>query len=354
MKKTVLLIVIFATLALFSGCSENGNINEGLSLVTDNLYVTAAEETPTAQPQFNIVSTIFPPYDWVREIAGEYIDNFNLSFLTDGGVDLHNFQPSVSDVARISTADMFIYVGGHSDLWVADVLSNAVNPNMIVVNLMDVLGDAVSHHHHGHDCDHDHHHHDHDCDHDHDHHHDQISCGEYDEHVWLSLSFAKTLTAAISDALIMLAPANEDAFRDSLNTYIGKLWTLNAEYEAAVAAASKDTVLFADRFPFYYLLRDYGISHYAAFPGCHAETEASFTTIAFLIERVNDLGLHTILVTESADQSIARTIARDSDNDPQTLVLNSLQSVSARDAQDGVTYLSIMRENLYVLKQALQ
>jgi zinc transport system substrate-binding protein len=112
--------------------------------------------------------------------------------------------------------------------------------------------------------------------------------------------------------------------------------------------------LFADRFPFRYLILDYNLTHYAAFPGCHAETEASFTTIAFLINRVNDLGLNTILVTESSDKSIARTIARDANGDPQILVLDSMQSISARDVQNGATFLSIKRSNLDVLKEAVQ
>ena len=349
---TVLLVCLLgaAVLSAFSGCA-------------------LAQSAPgDGNDRFRVVSTIFPPYDWVRQILGDDADNFELSFLTGGGVDLHSFQPSVSDIVRISSSDMFIYVGGHSDGWVADVLSGAINPDMIVINLMDVLGDAVhlhaGHHHHHHhhhhsdgeECDHphhSHHHHSHDhhdcdddeCEHDH---HDQ------DEHIWLSLNFAKTLSTAIANGLMELDPANADAFRANLTAYIGRLWVLNAEFEAMVNSSAIRTVLFADRFPFYYLMRDYGLSHYAAFPGCHAETEASFTTIVFLINRVNDLGLANILVTESSDKSIAATIARDSNGSPQILVLDSMQSITARDVENGATYLSIMESNLEVLREALR
>jgi len=366
---------------------------------------------------FSIVSTVFPPYDWVSQILGDNIENFDLTFLTDNGVDLHNFQPSVGDVARISASDMFIYVGGHSDGWVADILSEPVNPNMIVINLMDILENAVSlqsqhnsshtcshgvyhgSNHHDHyceyehsdcdhnDCDHHHdncthhndydHHHDNcndhnDCDHHHDncndhndcdHHHDDCyhhhECDDYhhhynDEHVWLSLNNAKTLCAAITDALAQLDPDNAEQYRTNSNIYIDELRALNAEYEAVVDAATVSSLLFADRFPFHYLMHDYELSYYAAFPGCHAETEASFATMAFLIEKVNELSLTSIFVTESSDQSIARTIARDSNQNPQILVLDSMQSITAGDVRNGVTYLSIMESNLDVLREALQ
>jgi len=327
-------------------------------LITVLLIVSLAncsltdESVDNGDTRFTIVSTIFPPYDWVRQILGDNIACFDISFLTDSGVDLHSFQPSVSDIARIASSDMFIYVGGHSDAWVIDILNGQVNPNMIVINLMEVLGirdgycDVYEHNHsHSHDyyCDDEHHHHD--CN--HAHHHD-------DEHVWLSLNFAKTLSAAIADALIQLDPDNAGQYRTNLYAYVGELWALNAEYQAAVSAAATRTILVADRFPFIHLVADYGLHHYAVFPGCHAETEASFATLAFLIGRVNDLGLSTILVTESSDQSIARTIARDAAGTPQILVLDSMQSISARDVQNGVTYISVMRSNLAVLQDALK
>jgi len=387
MKKVIaILLTCLLLVATLSGCATTG---------------IAATKT-----NFSIVSTIFPPYDWVRQILGDNIDDFDLTFLTDSGIDLHNFQPSVGDIARISASDMFIYVGGHSDAWVADVLSEPVNPNMIVINLMEILEKTVSlqspyhgchshnhvtchgdnhHHNHSHYCEHDHdncdhhdscdHHHDncdhhhascdhhHDCDHHDDdcsHHHESCDhnheCDDYnnDEHVWLSLNNAKVLCAAITDALTQLDPDNAEQYRANSNTYIGELSALHAEYEAVVGAASVRTLLFADRFPFLYLMNDYELSHYAAFSGCNAETEASFATMAFLIEKVNELGLTSILVTESSDQSIARTIARDSNENPQILVLDSLQSVTAENVRNGVTYLSVMESNLDVLREALR
>jgi len=358
-KHMFILLTCVLTFIIFTGCAEQEN-------------AAAANEA-----EFTVITTIFPTYDWVRQILGERAGNFNLSFLTDTGIDLHSFQPSVSDMARIMNADVFIYVGGHSDGWVENVLREANNPNQVFINLMHVLGDAVytqahgcthpecdhdhGHHHHGHH--HGHHHHDcddPDCEHDYDHHHHHHyhhECSHdhhYDEHVWLSLPFAKTITAAIAEALIALDPANETIYRANVNAYIGELWLLHAEFQSMVNAAPRNTLLFADRFPFHHLLHDYNLRHYAAFPGCTAESEASFSVMANLISRVNDLQLTTLLVTETSDKNIARTIARDADGDPQVLVLHSLQSVTARDVQAGKTFLSVKRNNLEVLREALQ
>ena len=326
-KAPFLALMIFGLLFI-SGCTSNSTTNDR---------------------SFRIVTTIFPTYDWVRELVGENIDSFDLSFLTDSGVDLHNFQPSVSDIARISSSDMFIYVGGHSDTWVSDVLNAATNPDMIIINLIDILDGIMEIHDHAHDHSHSHGHSSHSHSHSHD--HDLCHILE-DEHVWLSLNFAKYLTTAIAEGLSQLDPDNAYIYRRNLNSYIGELWVLNAEFEHSLVNADVDTVLFADRFPFFHLMRDYHLNHYAAFPGCSAETEASFTTIAFLIGRVNYLGLQTILVTETSDFSIARTIARDSEFDPQIRVLNSMQSVSRTDVENGASYLSIMRNNLAVLQEA--
>ena len=352
---TILIVTCLLILTTFGGCTR-----------------TEAQ----TEDRFIIVTTIFPSYDWVRQILGDNVDNFNLSFLTDSGVDLHSYQPTVRDIALIASSDIFIYVGGKSDGWVTSVLNEAVNPNMIVINLMDVLGTAMmmenDHHHHDcdhHDCNH-HHHHDcdhHDCNHHHHHccdhhdcnHHHHHDCNHHhhftheDEHIWLSLNFAKILSTAITEALIQLDPNNAYLYQTNLNAYIGELSVLGERYQTMIDSATVTTLLFADRFPFRYLMDDFGLTYYAAFPGCSAETEASFSTIAFLIGRVNDLGLTSIFVTESSDESLARTIARDSLMNPQILVLDSMQSVTARDVQSGITYLSIMENNLNILRETL-
>ena len=316
-----------------------------------------------------VVTTIFPEYDWVKEIVGEKAAEVELTLLLNNGVDLHSYQPSVKDIAKIQEADIFVYVGGESDEWVDDVLKNVKSPNQKVINLLEVLGDRVKaeeivegmehehHHEHGHDDDehgHDDHDGDHHDEHGHDEHHHEHE-EELDEHVWLSLKNAQILTAAICDALCQADSKNADAYKKNLASYNKKLADLDAKYEAAVKAASKNTFVFGDRFPFRYLVDDYGLKYYAAFTGCSAESEASFKTIVFLSEKVNELGLNSVCQIESGNGKIAKTVISNSKNKKaKVLTFDSLQSTTAKQIKKGATYLGAMEKNLEVLKEALR
>ncbi len=322
----------------------------------------AAGGTKSDAGKLSVVTTIFPEYDWVREIMGDRADNAEITLLLDNGTDLHSYQPSVDDIVKISGCDLFIYVGGESDEWAEDALKEATNPNMIVIDLLETLGDAVKEeevvegmqeedeHDHDHD---DHEDHDHE-EHDHEHHHEEGEV-EYDEHVWLSLKNAGVLCGAISDALGRLDTANADAYAANAAAYIAKLDALDAQYAAAVSAAAVKTVLFGDRFPFRYLVDDYGLDYYAAFVGCSAETEASFETVVFLAGKVDELGLKNVLTIESSDGKIARTIIENTAaKNAGVLKMDSMQSTATRQIADGATYLAAMEGNLEVLKEALK
>jgi zinc transport system substrate-binding protein len=149
-------------------------------------------------------------------------------------------------------------------------------------------------------------------------------------------------------------PENAEAYQANADAYIAQLSALDAEYQTAVDAANVRTLVFADRFPFRYLMNDYGITHYAAFQGCSAESEASFVTIISLANRINQLGLSVVVVTETSDRSIARTVI-DSTNarNQRILVLDGMKAVTADDRKNGTTYLSIMESNLEVVREAL-
>ncbi|MBO7340655.1 MAG: zinc ABC transporter substrate-binding protein [Lachnospiraceae bacterium] len=288
-----------------------------------------------------IIATIFPEYDWVKNILGDNPANAELSMLLDNGVDLHSFQPTAADIINISTCDLFIYVGGESDEWVEDALKEAKNKDMVVINLLEVLGDQVKEEEIVEGMDHEH-----------EHHHDGEV--EYDEHVWLSLRKTKTLCDSIESALCKLDPANADTYKANNAAYQKKLGDLDAQYGEVVKNAKVNTLLFGDRFPFRYLLDDYDLKYYAAFAGCSAETEASFETILFLSGKVDELGLPVILTIEGANHKIAQTVKENTKaQDQKILVLNSLQSTTSKDVQNGVSYLSVMEENLSVLKEAL-
>ena len=328
MKKiTALLLALFMLVGALAGCGKQNDTNQ-----TDKL---------------SIVTTIFPEYDWVREILGEKADNAEITMLLDNGVDLHSYQPTADDIVKISDCDLFIYVGGESDEWVEDALRNAANGNMKVINLLEVLGDSVkteeivegmqeAEHEHE-DAE--------------EHEHEE----EADEHVWLSLKNAKMLVRVISKALQELDPDNKDIYAANADAYVKKLSALDAEYQAAVDAASNKTILFGDRFPFRYLVDDYGLRYYAAFVGCSAETEAGFETISFLAKRVDEWKLPCVLTIEGAQHKIAETVVRNTTaKNQRVLTMDSMQSTTSKDVKNGTTYLSVMEKNLSVLKEALR
>ena len=503
----------------------------------------------------SIVCVTYPEYDWVMNILGDKASKFNVSLLQKNGTDLHSYQPSVKDIASISTCDMLVYVGGESDEWVEKALSNAKNKNMIVVNMMEVLGDRVKeeeivegmehHHEDAHHHDGDEHHHEEAASHHHSvafkdsdvknrslsefngewtsayvyykegsldsaiaftaaqepktdlallracydkglktdidyiningsnvsfkikgktkeakyayagyrivsyaagnrgvryffevqgkangcpkyigfndhmiaptkpehyhfyssnksiddmcgesdnwptyfpknyskdevskafagynpmahssaaghsdhhahHHHDEDEEIEYDEHVWLSLKNAVMIVNHLSEKIQTLDSANAAAYKTNTASYVKQLSDLDREYAKTVATASRKTVLFGDRFPFRYLTEDYGLSYYAAFVGCSAESEASFETIRFLSKKVDELGLKSVLTIEKSDKKIAKTIISNTSGKNQTVLeMDSLQSVTNDDIKSGRNYLSAMKKNLEVLKKAL-
>ena len=320
MKKiTALLLALLMLAGVLAGCGKQNDTNK-----TDKL---------------SIVTTIFPEYDWVREILGDKADSAEITMLLDKGVDLHSYQPTADDLIKISDCDLFVYVGGESDEWVEDALKSAANRDRKVINLLEVLGDSVKE--------------------------EETVEGmqeeeedheekEYDEHVWLSLKNAKTLVGAISAALQELDPDNKDAYAANADAYGQKLSALDAEYQKAVSAGTYKTLLFGDRFPFRYLVDDYGLSYYAAFAGCSAESEASFETVSFLAKKVEELKLPCVLTIEGKNHKIAETIVQNTAGKNQkVLTMDSMQSTTSQDVARGRTYLSLMAKNLDVLKEAL-
>ena len=331
MKKiTALLLALFMLVGVLAGCGKQNDTNQ-----TDKL---------------SIVTTIFPEYDWVREILGDKADNADnaeITMLLDNGVDLHSYQPTADDIVKISDCDLFIYVGGESDEWVEDALRNAANRNMKVINLLEVLGDSVKTEEIVEGMQEEEHEHEDAEEHEHE--------EEADEHVWLSLKNAKMLVRVISKALQELDPDNKDIYAANADAYVKKLSALDAEYQAAVDAASNKTILFGDRFPFRYLVDDYGLRYYAAFVGCSAETEAGFETISFLAKRVDEWKLPCVLTIEGAQHKIAETVVRNTTaKNQRVLTMDSMQSTTTQDVKNGTTYLSVMEKNLSVLKEALR
>ena len=307
--------------------------------------------------KLKIVTTIFPEYDWVRNILGDKQKDVELTMLIDSGVDLHSYQPSTDDIVKISKCDIFIYVGGESDKWVDDALKQGSNKDRTVIDLFDVLGDKLKEEEHKegmqheHDHDEDEHHDESHEDHDHEHEEEK----ETDEHIWLSLKNAAALCEHICDKICDKDEANKDTYKANTKSYVSSLEKLDKQYKEAVDSSKTGTLIFADRFPFRYLVDDYGLDYFAAFAGCSAESEASFETVVFLAKKVDELGLKSIFQIEGSKGNIAKTVKENTKNkDQEIFTLDSLQSVTKKEVDDGVTYLGEMEKNLSVLKDGLK
>ncbi len=364
-----------------------------------------------------IVATSYHEFDWISHIIQGQEKRFSVKLLLDKGVDLHNYQPTTRDVALISTADMFIYNGGLSDSWAEDIVKDPLNPDLVAVNIMERLGDAVKmevavegmqkgghahghahdkshdahegHGHKGHDGhahkkehdnhkdhnhakhekehgDHEGHNHKHEKGHDHEGHdhakhekghddHKGYTAGHEDEHVWLSLKNAEKICEILEDAISAIDPEHKKMYEKNTQAYVAQLRKLDKQFRDELAGLPQKSLVFTDRFPFLYLLTDYGIAYHAAFQGCSAETEASFETIAFLSKKVNDNNANYVLIIDNGLDKLATTVINNSKNPKaQILTLNSLQSVTRKDIESGKTYISMMKDNLEVLKKALQ
>lgn len=288
--------------------------------------------------KLKIVATTFPQYDWIREIIGKDNTNVDLQLLMKNGGDLHSYQPTAGDIANIADANLFVYVGGESDEWVDDALKEKTNKDMKVVNMMQTLGDDIDEEEEGLEKESE------------DHDHEEI---EYDEHVWLSLKRAQKIVKAIADELGELDSTNAKKYQENAEAYIAKLAALDKSYESTVNTVKNKTWIFADRMPFHYLAKDYGITTYAAFNGCSTETNASFNTIVSLAKYADELGIKHIMTIEGSDKKLAKAVIENTtDKNQDILTLNSLQSVSQSDIDKGLTYYGAMEENLKVLAQS--
>lgn len=326
MKKFIRIFgVLTMCAAVFAGC--------GAGKAPDNQEQSA--------DRYSIVCTTFPQYDWIMHMLGNAAEQFEVSLLVKNSADIHNYQPSAQDMISMKEADLFVYVGGESDAWAADLMLADTAMSDRSVSLVEALGDEALVEEILEGMQHDH---------EHDH-----EAEVPDEHVWLSLENAEILCQYISERLCEIAPDYETVIRDNTAVYINELHELDAEYRAVVEASAHNALIFGDRFPFRYMAEDYDLNCFAAFAGCNAEVEASFDTIITLADKVNELKVPCILVIDGSDRKLAETILSTAGSKgTEILVLDSMQSVSWEDIKQGANYLDIMKSNLEVLRKALR
>ena len=341
-KLLTLLMILVMCASCFYGCSGD-------------------KKEENSSKKIKVVATIFPVYDFLREIGGDKID---LTMLMTPGAETHSYEPTPKDMKTVSNADFFAYVGGDSDEWVDKILDGNKNDKMKVVTLMDCVKTVDEEHVEGMEEEHDHDHdedvdgkddsdkdkdeHDEHDEHDHDHDGDEP---EQDEHVWTSPKNAIEIVKKLTSELSKVDPDNANYYKENSKNYIKKLEDLDKKFEDVVKNGKRKEIIFGDRFPFRYFVDRYGLKYYAAFPGCSTDTEASASTVAFLTNKVKEDKIPVIFHIELSNNKIAKSIAEATG--AKMLQLNAVHNVTKEDFEKGETYLSLMEKNLKPLEEAL-
>lgn len=292
-----------------------------------------------------VVTTIFPYYDFVRQIAG---DRVKLKLVVPAGMDSHSFEPTPADMIAMQEADVLVLNGGEMEHWVGQVLDSLDTSHMKILTMMDYV-DAVEEEHvegmedahegvpelHAYD--------------DRDGHEMDI---EYDEHIWTSPVNAQAIVKIISQTLMEAAPADSSRFKANADAYIEELKELDGRFRQVVAQGRNHMIVVADKFPFRYFADEYGLAYRAAFSGCSTDTEPSAKTIAYLIDKVKEEHIHGVYYLELSSHRTAEIISEETGAVP--LLLHSCHNVTRKQFDEGVTYLQLMNQNVENLRKGLE
>ena len=360
----VLLVSIFIMGAL-SACASTTNTSEEKKAIEAESIENKREENSVAEgkdekeekensdEKVNVVATIFPEYDFLRQIGG---DDINLSMLLTPGAESHSFEPTPKDIKEVDQSDMFVYVGGDSDAWIDSILDSVDVKDKKVVTLMDCVElveeetvegmtpekeEDTEEEEKKEDTE-----------------QEAKEEGieeeeiEYDEHVWTSPRNAKLIVQKLCDALCEIDTDNAAHYKENTRNYLTKLDKLDGEFKDIAAHAVRKEIIVGDRFPFRYFVDAYGLSYYAAFPGCSTDTEASAATIAFLTDKVKKDKIPVVFHIELSNEKICNSICEETG--AKSELLNAVHNVTKDDFEKGITYLDLMEHNVTVLKEALE
>lgn len=308
----LLLLLIFAA-TLFGGCAPSGSGEE-------------------KKGKLKVVATIFPQYDFVRQVAGGKAE---LKMLLKPGEESHSYEPTPKDIIDIQNCDLFIYVGGENDEWVEDILESLDTGKMKTLRLIDCVKTVSEEHVEGMKEER----------------HSPEEEDAFDEHVWTSPKNAIKIVDNITEILCKTDPNNEASYRQASDEYRGELSVLDDEFREAAEDSNRHTILFGDRFPFRYFAEEYNLKYYAAFPGCASDTEPSAATMAYLINKVKEEKIPVVLKMELSNDNIAKAIAEATG--AKVKVFYSCHNLTADQFAAGETYLSMMEKNVSTLREAL-
>lgn len=284
-------------------------------------------EEETSTDGLKIISTVFPGYDFARQIAGNLAD---VTLLLPPGTESHSYEPTPGDIIQIQECDLFLYVGGESDAWVEEILAS-LTKKPAVFKLMDCVPLAEEEAEGGESHDHG---------------------EEYDEHVWTSPKNAILIARELGDAIAALCEEEKETVQAGTEAYVAELDQLDRDFTEFSESLTEKTLIFGDRFPFLYFAKAYGFEHYAAFPGCSAETEPSAATMSFLIDKIKEENVSTVFYIEFSNHLVADSLAEATG--AKTALLHSCHNLTKDEMDAGQTYISLMERNLNTLREALQ
>lgn len=351
----------------------------------------AFDASPEAAGKLKVAVTLFPYYDFVRQIAGDQVD---LQMVIPAGMDSHSFEPTPADIRTIQHADVLISNGGTMEHWLDETLAALDTTSMTIVTMMDYVDTVEEEIVEGmEDADHDHDHahvhaaddHDHsnetpeehaahaheadDYDHsgetpeehaahaheaddhdyvDHDGHEEEI---EYDEHIWTSPVNAMKLVDVIGDTLAQADPAHADIYHQGAASYKKELEEIDAGFREVCANRKRNMIVMGDKFPFRYLADEYQLDYRAAFSGCSSDTEPSAKTIAYLIDKVKEEKIPAVYYLELSSHRVAEIIGEETGAEP--LLLHSCHNVTRAQFDAGITYAGLMRQNIENLRKGI-
>lgn len=358
-------VAVLASVSLLTACStqkdsgQQGSKHQGGAQQNSDQTASGQQgsdqqsgENGRSEARISVVTTIFPPYDFVREIAGDRVE---LKMLLKPGEESHSYEPTPQDIIAIQESDVFIYTGGENDVWVEDILSSMPEGGRLTLRMIDCVDTVEEEHVEGMKESPGHDHDDHEED-DADPYggeagEDTHSVHEIDEHVWTSPVNAALIVERIKEILIQADPSGEAVYEENAAAYEEELAKLDQEFRDVADHARRKPLIFGDRFPFRYFADEYGLDYYAAFPGCAGDTEPSAATMAFLIDKVKEEKVPAVLKMELSNDDIANAIAEATGTEVK--VFYSCHNLSAEDFESGETYLSMMQKNVETLKEVL-
>ena len=319
---------------------------------------------PEEDGRLNVVTTLFPYYDFLRQIAG---DRIRLTLVVPAGMDSHSFEPTPADMITIQNADVLVCNGGAMEQWVtkvADSFGETDGPGRVItmMDYVDALEEEIvegMEDAHDHDHEHVHVHGDEEheeSDHDHDHEAEEEDDGrgyeiEYDEHIWTSPVNAMKFVGILAEMLSEEDPENAELYRKNADGYLGELEALDQDFREIVDGGKRHLLVFGDKFPLRYFFEEYGLSYRAAFSGCSTDTEPSAKTIAYLIDKVREKQIPVVFYLELSSPRVAEIIGEETGAEP--MLFSTCHNVTRRQFDLGVTYLDLMRQNEDCLRKGL-